>query len=121
MGWYVSKGQAFSLNIRSQPAAFSASRRWHRVSVEWLTPRTLLVALDRHDLHAPAQHRSQLGVAEFVNGAVIVDRRVDDLHGLALQAVGDLLERPALLVHERTFDELLGQLVDLLALLLDMA
>ena len=31
----------------------------------------------------PAQDRSQLGVAEFVNSAVIVHRRVDYLHGLA--------------------------------------
>ena len=53
-----------------------------------------------------------------MNGAVVVHRRVDDLHGLAFEAIGDLLERPALLVLDRTLDKLLGQLVDLLALLL---
>jgi hypothetical protein len=53
-----------------------------------------------------------------VNGAVIVDRRVDHLHGLAFEAIGDLLERPALLILDGALDKLLGQLVDLLALLL---
>ena len=52
-----------------------------------------------------------------MNGAVIVDRRVGHLHELAFEAIGDLLECPALLVHERTFDKLLGEAVDLLALL----
>jgi hypothetical protein len=99
--------------------------RWRRpvaprygVSVECPIFRTLLVALYRHDANTPAQDRGQLGVAEFVNGAVIVDRRVDYLHGLAFEPIGDLLEGPALLVHERTFDELLGEAVDLLALVL---
>ena len=53
-----------------------------------------------------------------MNGAVVVDRRVDYLHGLAFEAIGDLLESPGLLVLDRALDELLGQLVDLLALLL---
>ena len=91
----------------------------HRVSVQYRTFRTLLlITLHKHDANTPAQDRGQLGVAEFVNGAVIVDRRVDHLHGLAFEAIGDLLERPTLLVLDRTLDKLLGQLVDLLALLL---
>jgi hypothetical protein len=44
-----------------------------------------------------------------VNGAVLVDRRVDYLHRLAFQAVGDLLERPALLVLNRALDKLFGR------------
>jgi hypothetical protein len=88
------------------------------LSVECPTLRTLLVALNRRDANTSAQDRGQLCVAEFVNGAVIVDRRVDYLHGLAFEAIGDLLEGPALLVHERTFDELLGEAVDFLALVL---
>jgi hypothetical protein len=42
------------------------------------------VALYSHDANTPAQDRGQFGVAKFVNGAVIVDRRVDYLHWLAL-------------------------------------
>ena len=42
----------------------------HRVSVECPTFRTLLVTLYRHDANTPAQDRTQLGVAELVNGAV---------------------------------------------------
>ena len=57
------------------------------------TFRTLLVALYRHDANTPAQDRTQLGVTELVKGAVVVDRRVDYLHGLSFEAVGDLLER----------------------------
>jgi hypothetical protein len=53
----------------------------------------LLIALCRRDANMPAQDRCQLGVAELVSGAVIVDRRVDYLHGLAFEAIGDLLER----------------------------
>ena len=49
----------------------------HRVSVECPTQRTLLVALYRNDAKTPAQDRTQLGVAELVNGAVVVDRRGD--------------------------------------------
>ena len=49
---------------------------------------------------------------------MVIDRRVDYLHGLAFEAIGDLLESPGLLVLDRALDELLGQLVDLLALLL---
>jgi hypothetical protein len=90
----------------------------HRASVECPTFRTLLVTLYRHDANTPAQDRSQLGVAELVNGAMIINRRVDYLHGLAFEAIGDLLERPGLLVLDRALDKLLGQLVDLLALLL---
>ena len=89
-----------------------------RVSIECPTFRTLLVALYRHDANTPAQDRTQLGVAELVKGAVVVDRRVDYLHGLAFEAVGDLLERPALLILDRALDKLLGQLVDLLAFVL---
>jgi hypothetical protein len=89
-----------------------------RVSVEWLTLGTLLVALYGHDANTPAQDRSQLGVAELLNGAVVIDRRVDYLNGLAFEAIGDLLKRPALPVLDRALDELFGQLVDLLALLL---
>ena len=57
--------------------------------------RTRFVALYRNDANTPAQDRGQLGVAVFVNGAMVVDRRVDYLHGLAFEAVGDLLERPS--------------------------
>jgi hypothetical protein len=69
-------------------------------SVQHPTFRTLLLTLYSHDANTPAQNRSQLGVAEFVNGAVIVDCRVDHLHGFAIEAIGDLLEGPALLVHD---------------------
>jgi hypothetical protein len=43
-----------------------------------------------------------------VNGTVIVDCRVDDLHRLAFEAISDLLERPALLVLDRALDERFG-------------
>jgi hypothetical protein len=56
----------------------------HSVLVECPTCRTLLLTLYGHDANTPAQDRSQLGVAKFVNGAVIVDRRVDYLRGLSL-------------------------------------
>jgi hypothetical protein len=89
------------------------------VSVQCRTFRTLLlITLYSHDANTPAQDRGQLGVAEFVNSAVIVDRRVDYLHGFAFEAIGDLLERPTLLILDGALDKLLGQLVDLLALLL---
>jgi hypothetical protein len=65
----------------------------HRPSVECPTFRTLLLTLYSNDANTPPQDRGQLGVAEFVNGAVIVDRRVDYLHGLAFEAIGDLLKR----------------------------
>src|SRR6516162_8108754 len=55
-----------------------------RISVE--CPGTLLVALYRHDANTPAQDRSQLVVAELVKGAVVVDRCVDYLDGLAFEA-----------------------------------
>jgi hypothetical protein len=87
----------------------------HRVSVECPTFRTLLVSLYAN---TPAQDRTQLGVTELLKGAVVVDRCVDYLHGLAFEAVGDLLERPTLLVLNRALDKLFGELVDLLALLL---
>jgi hypothetical protein len=48
----------------------------HRPSVECPTFRTLLLTLYSNDANTPPQDRGQLGVAEFVNGAVIVDRRV---------------------------------------------
>jgi hypothetical protein len=44
--------------------------------------------------NTPAQDRTQLGIAELVNGAVVPNRRVDYLHGLAFEAIGDLLESP---------------------------
>ena len=91
---------------------------WHRVSIQCPTFKTLLVTLYRHDANTPAQDRTQLGIAELVKGAVVVDRRVDYLHGLSLKAIGDLLERPRLLILDRAFDELLGEAVDLLALVL---
>ena len=53
-----------------------------------------------------------------MKGAVVVDRCVDYLHGLAFEAVGDLLERPSLLVLDRALDKLLGEAVDFLALVL---
>jgi hypothetical protein len=88
------------------------------ISVECPTTfRTPLVALYRHDANPPAQDRSQLGVAELVKGAVVVDRRVDYLHGLPLETVGDLLEGPGLLVLDRALNQLLCQPVHLLALL----
>ena len=88
-----------------------------RVSVECPT-FTLLVALYRHDANTPAQDRSQLSVAELPNGAAVVDRRVDYLHGLAFEAIGDLLERPSLFILDRVLDKLLGEAADLLALVL---
>ena len=65
-----------------------------RISVECPTHRTVLFALYRQNANTPAQDRSQLCVTELVKGAVVVDRRVDYLHGLAFEAVGDLLECP---------------------------
>ena len=59
-----------------------------------------------HDANTPAQDRCQLGVAELVYGAMVVDRRVDYLHGLAFEAIGYLLERPGLLVLDRALDKL---------------
>ena len=53
-----------------------------------------------------------------MNGAVVVDRRVDHLHGLAFEAIGNLLECPGLLVLDRALDKLLGEAVDSLALVL---
>jgi phosphate uptake regulator len=90
----------------------------HSVLVEYPTFGTLLVALERHDFHALAEDRGQLSVSELLDVASVIYRRIDDLHGLALEMVGDLLEGPALLVLERALDELLGEAVDLLALLL---
>jgi hypothetical protein len=43
---------------------------------------------------------------------------IELLRGFALQAINYLLERPGLLILDRALDELFGQLVDLLALLL---
>jgi hypothetical protein len=51
----------------------------HRALVE--CPGTLLITLYGNDANTPAQDRTQLGVAELVKGAIIVDRRVDYLHG----------------------------------------
>jgi hypothetical protein len=45
-----------------------------------------------------------------VNGPVVVYRRVDYLHGFAFEAVGDLLERPSLLVLDRALEKLLAVL-----------
>jgi len=44
-----------------------------------------------------------------VKGAVVIDRRVDYLHRLAFEAIGNLLERPGLLILDRALDKLLGQ------------
>ena len=73
----------------------------HRVSVQCRTLRSLLITLYNHDANTPPQNGSQLGVAELVNGAMIINRRVDYLHGLAFEAIGDLLECPSLLVLDR--------------------
>jgi hypothetical protein len=47
----------------------------------------LLVAHYRHDANTPPQNGTQLGVTELVNGAVIVDRRVDHFEGLNAQGI----------------------------------
>jgi hypothetical protein len=74
--------------LAALPAAFSSAPRpssaTHRVSVQHPTFRTLLVALYWRDAKMLPQDRGQLGVAEFVNGAVVVDHRIDYLHGLSL-------------------------------------
>ena len=62
--------------------------------------RVLLIALDRHDPQSMA-------LAQDCRQASVSDSRVDDLHRLALEAVGYLLEGPAGLVLERALDELL--------------
>jgi hypothetical protein len=54
----------------------------------------------------------------LVKRAAVIDCRLDHLHRLAFESIGDLLERPALLVLDCALDELLGQPVDLLAPLL---
>jgi hypothetical protein len=63
----------FTMRPREKCAAALTRPRalTHRVSVECLTFRTLLIALDRHDANAPAQDRGQLGVAELRHGAVV--------------------------------------------------
>ena len=63
---------------RSSVAATSSLSATHRVSVECPTHRTVLFVLYRQNANTPAQDRSQLGVAELVNGAVVVDRCVDE-------------------------------------------
>jgi hypothetical protein len=60
----------------------------HRVSVECPTFRTLLVALYRHDANTPAQDRGELGIRELLDLTAVADRRIDDLHRLALKAIG---------------------------------
>ena len=50
----------------------------HRASVQCRTLRSLLITLYSHDANTPPQNGSQLGVAELVNGAVVVDRCVDE-------------------------------------------
>jgi hypothetical protein len=79
---------------------------------------TLLVTLYRHDANTPAQHRTQLGVAEFADLAVIDDVVIDLLRGFAFQAIGNLLERPTLLVLDRALEEPFGEPIHLPALLL---
>jgi hypothetical protein len=69
-----------------------------RVSVEWLTFRTLLVALYSHDTNTLAQDRSQLGVA--VNCCMMRwSSTVASTTCTGFEAIGDLLECPGLLVH----------------------
>jgi len=100
---------AFSINSSRKLEAARDTRLstlW-RVSVQCGILGTLLVALSKRRANTPAQDRTQLGVAEFVYGAMVVDCRVDYLHWLAFEAIGDLLERPALLVLDRALDKLL--------------
>ena len=49
----------------------------------------------------PAQDRTQLGIAELLDVAAIIVVVLDRLDRLALEAIGDLLERPTLLVLNR--------------------
>jgi hypothetical protein len=49
------------------------------MSIERLTLRTLLVALDRHDLDALAEDRSQLGIAELIDVSQAVDLALDGI------------------------------------------
>jgi hypothetical protein len=44
------------------------------VSVEWLIFRALLIALDRHDLHALAKDSRELGIAELLDVAPVIDQ-----------------------------------------------
>ena len=75
--------------------------------------RTLLVGLFRHNLHARPQHRCELGLAELRDLGAVVLSMLKRLHGLAFEAVCNLLECPGLFVLERTLDELLGEDVEL--------
>jgi hypothetical protein len=64
------------------------------MSIERLILRTLLVVLDRHDLDALAQDRSQLGICELGHVTTIIVMMLDALNDLALKAICDLLKRP---------------------------
>ena len=70
------------------------------MSIEWLTFRTLLVALDLHDADATSQDRGEFGISKLLDVAIVRAAVLDRLHGFALQAISDLLERPAGLVLE---------------------
>jgi hypothetical protein len=107
---------AFSAFARLTPAVVTPRYLTHRVSVQCPTLTTLLVTVYRLDANTPAQNRSQLGVAELVNGAVAVD--VASITCTGLPSRRDLLERPTLLVFDRALDKVFGQLVEFLALLL---
>ena len=61
-----------------------------RVSVQCPSHGTVLFVLYRQNANTPAQHRTQLGVAEFADLAVIDDVVIDLLCGLAFEAVGDI-------------------------------
>jgi len=50
-----------------------------RVSVQCGILGTLLVALSKRRANTPAQDRTQLGIAKFLNGAMVIDRRVECL------------------------------------------
>ena len=55
----------------------------------------LLITLYSHDANTPPQNGSQLGVAELVNGAVVVDRCVDQ----SGQWIAGMLSRRGLKIH----------------------
>jgi len=50
------------------------------VSVQCLTFRPLLVTRSKHQVDTPAEDRRQLGVAELIKRAVVIDCRVHHLH-----------------------------------------
>jgi hypothetical protein len=88
----MATGAVVSLRLTFVRRRLSYLSPW--VLVKCRTFRPLLITLYSHDDNTPAQDRSQLGVAELVKGAVVADRRVDYLHGLAFETIGDLSECP---------------------------